>query len=140
MGPIWDFNLAFGNANYCGGNATDVWAYQFNQRCSGDFWLVPFWWGRLLEDPAFKAKVKERWQSLRGSAFAFDAITGRIDAYAAQLNETNNVSNNFARWPVLGAYIWPNHFIGATYEQELNYLKYFINKRLSWLDGAIGAF
>ena len=140
MGPIWDFNLAFGNANYCGGNAPDVWTYQFNQRCSGDFWLVPFWWGRLLEDPAFKAKVKERWQSLRGSAFAEDAITGRIDAYAAQVNETNNVANNFARWPVLGAYIWPNDFIGATYEQELNYLKDFISKRLSWLDGAIGAF
>ena len=111
-----------------------------NQRCSGDYWLVPFWWGRLLEDPAFKAKVKERWQALRGSAFAEDAITGRIDAYAAQLNETNNVANNFARWPVLGAYIWPNDFIGATYEQELNYLKDFISKRLNWLDSAIGAF
>ena len=34
IGPIWDFNLSFGNANYCGGESTifgyidlmrDVW-------------------------------------------------------------------------------------------------------------------
>ena len=140
MGPIWDFNLAFGNANYCGGNATDVWTYQFNQRCSGDFWLVPFWWNRLLEDPNFKAKVKERWQALRADAFAEQAIMGRIDAYVNQLSETNNITNNFARWPVLGAYVWPNDFIGATYEQEVDYLKGFISQRLSWLDAQIGQF
>ena len=140
MGPIWDFNLAFGNANYCGGNATDVWTYQFNQRCSGDFWLVPFWWNRLLEDPNFKAKVKERWQALRADAFAEQAIMGRIDAYVNQLSETNNITNNFARWPVLGAYVWPNDFIGATYEQEVDYLKGFISQRLNWLDAQIGQF
>jgi spore coat protein CotH len=140
MGPIWDFNLAFGNANYCGGNATDVWSYQFNQRCSGDFYLVPFWWSRLLEDPNFKAKVKERWQALRADAFAEQAIMGRIDAYVTQLSETNNITNNFARWPVLGAYVWPNNFIGATYEQEIDYLKGFISKRLNWLDAQIGQF
>lgn len=140
MGPIWDFNLAFGNANYCGGNATDVWTYQFNQRCSGDFWLVPFWWSRLLEDPNFKTKVKERWQALRADAFAEQAIMGRIDAYVDQLSETNNITNNFARWPVLGAYVWPNDFIGATYEQEIDYLKGFISQRLNWLDAQIGQF
>ncbi len=40
MGPIWDFNLAFGNADYCDGGSTNVWAYQFNQRCPQDFLLV----------------------------------------------------------------------------------------------------
>ncbi len=43
MGPIWDFNLAFGNANYCGGANTDVWAYKFNERCPGDFWVLSRW-------------------------------------------------------------------------------------------------
>ena len=140
MGPIWDFNLAFGNANYCAGNATDVWTYQFNQRCSGDFWLVPFWWSRLLEDPAFKTQVKMRWEDLRNSAFAQEAIFGRIDTYTALLNETNNISNNFVRWPVLGAYVWPNDFIGATHQQEIDHLKEWISNRLNWLDIQIGAF
>lgn len=140
MGPIWDFNLAFGNANYCAGDAYNVWTYQFNQRCGGDFWLVPFWWSRLLEDEAFRLKVKERWQTLRTAQFSEGEILGRIDAYRELLNETNNISNNFARWPVLGAYVWPNKFIGASHDQEIDYLKEWISNRLNWLDQEIGAF
>ena len=29
IGPIWDFNLSFGNADYCGGDRYDLWAYKF---------------------------------------------------------------------------------------------------------------
>ena len=61
MGPIWDFNLAFGNVNYCGGDLTNVWAYKFNERCSDDQWQIPFWWERLLQDPAFVEQLKQRW-------------------------------------------------------------------------------
>ena len=140
MGPIWDFNLAFGNADYCGGGEFNLWAYKFNERCFGDGLLVPFWWSRLLEDEAYRVKVKERWQALRATQFSEEEIFGRIDSYLEQLNETNNISNNFARWPVLGAYVWPNKFIGATHDQEIDYLKGWISNRLAWLDQEIGAF
>ena len=36
MGPIWDFNIAFGNANYCGGELTSGWAFNFNEICPQD--------------------------------------------------------------------------------------------------------
>ncbi len=140
MGPIWDFNLAFGNADYCGGGEFNLWAYKFNERCFGDGLLVPFWWSRMLEDEAYRVKVKERWQALRATQFSEEEIFGRINSYLEQLNETNNISNNFARWPVLGAYVWPNKFIGATHDQEIDYLKGWISNRLAWLDQEIGAF
>ena len=57
MGPIWDFNLAFGNADYCSGGETNVWAYKFNERCPEDGLSVPFWWDRLLADPAFVSRL-----------------------------------------------------------------------------------
>ena len=81
-----------------------------------------------------------RWEDLRNSAFAQEAIFGRIDTYTALLNETNNISNNFVRWPVLGAYVWPNDFIGATHQQEIDHLKEWISNRLNWLNIQIGAF
>ena len=62
MGPIWDFNLAFGNVNYCGGGETNVWAYKFNERCSNDFCQIPFWRDRLLTGPVFVVQLKGRWQ------------------------------------------------------------------------------
>ena len=137
MGPIWDFNIAFGNVNYCGGSETNVWAYKFNSRCPGDFWQIPFWWDRLLEDPAFVANLKNRWQQLRGSAFSNGAIMSKIDGYVDTLTFAGAIDNNFEKWPVLGEYVWPNNYVGNTFAEEINYLKNWINSRLSWLDNAI---
>lgn len=137
MGPIWDFNLAFGNADYCDGAATNVWAYKFNERCPDDFWQVPFWWNRLMEDPAYVAKLKTRWNELRGSALSDGAVQDKIDAYATALNQSGAVDENFKIWPVLGFYVWPNNFIGNTYAEELDYFNTWIDGRLSWMDTQI---
>ncbi|MGC1514081.1 MAG: CotH kinase family protein, partial [Maribacter sp.] len=134
MGPIWDFNLAFGNADYCGGGSTDVWAYTFNERCSGDFWLVPFWWDRLMQDPAYVTKLQSRWDELRGGVLSNAAILGRIETYATTLNQAGAVDANFALWPVLGIYVWPNNYVGDTYADELGYLTDWMEDRLGWLD------
>lgn len=137
MGPIWDFNLAFGNANYCNGGDTNVWAYKFNERCPDDFWLVPFWWDRLLQDPIFVAQLKERWVTLRAGAFAEAAIQIKIDGYVAELNKSGAIAANFTAWPVLGTYIWPNNFVGDTYNEEVDFLRDWVGQRLTWLDSQI---
>jgi spore coat protein CotH len=137
MGPIWDFNLAFGNANYCGGGEANVWAYKFNSRCPGDFWQIQFWWDRLMQDPAFVAQLQNRWLELRGGAFSSGAIMAKIDAYIETLTLAGAIQENFEKWPVLGQYVWPNNFIGNSYNEEINYLKVWINNRLTWLDNAI---
>jgi len=137
MGPIWDFNLAFGNANYCAGGATNVWAYKFNERCPEDSHQIPFWWNRLLEDPAFVSQLQARWLALRGAEFSNAAILQRVDAYAETLTLSDGIQNNFEKWPILGQYVWPNKFVGNTYTEEVDYLKSWINDRLSWLDTEI---
>ena len=139
MGPIWDFNLAFGNADYCSGGATNVWAYRFNERCNADFWQVPFWWKRLLQDPVFVSQLKERWNTLRMSVFSEASILAKIDAYTTILEKAGAIDDNFKTWNILGAYIWPNNFIGNTYDEENNYLKNWIQNRVTWLDGAINS-
>ncbi|WP_340198588.1 CotH kinase family protein [Ascidiimonas sp. W6] len=137
MGPIWDFNIAFGNANYCGGGLTNVWTYKFNERCPNDFWLLPFWWDRLLQDPAFVTQLKARWADLRGGEFSEAAILQRIDTYVETLTLSGGIKENFKKWVVLGTYIIPNNFVGNTYEEEEEYLKNWIKDRLSWLDTEI---
>lgn len=139
MGPIWDFNLAFGNADYCSGGETDVWAYRFNERCSGDFWQIPFWWDRLLQDPDFVAQLKDRWNTLRGGTLANAAIQTKIQGYQNNLDKAGAAKTNFETWPVFGTYIWPNRFIGNNYDQEMDYFTTWIDDRLNWLDTAIDA-
>lgn len=139
MGPIWDFNLAFGNANYCEGGSTNVWAYKFNERCPEDFWQIPFWWERLMEDPAYVAKLKARWNELRSNTLSNGAILGKIDTYTTTLNQSGAGDTNFGLWPVLGIYVWPNNFVGNTYSEELGYLNSWVAERLSWMDTEIEA-
>lgn len=139
MGPIWDFNLAFGNANYCNGGDTNVWAYKFNERCPGDFWFVPFWWDRLLEDPAFVARLKERWNTLRGGVLSDTAILAKVDANVTTLEDSGAVASNFGTWPVFSTYVWPNNFVGNNYNEEIGYLKQWIEARTLWLDDSISA-
>ncbi len=139
MGPIWDFNLAFGNADYCSGGETDVWAYKFNERCNADFWLVPFWWERLLEDPAYVEQLKTRYTMLRAGVFSEANIIAKIETYRNTLANADALDTNFSTWPVLGMYVWPNFYVGNTYNEELDYLQNWIHDRLIWLDGAISS-
>ena len=44
------------------------------------------------------------------------------------------VVRNFERWPVIGIYVWPNDFVGESYEQEVGFLKSWLTQRLDWMD------
>ncbi|HEY9046352.1 MAG TPA: CotH kinase family protein [Ohtaekwangia sp.] len=133
MGPIWDFNLGFGNADYCDGGSPQGFAKDFNTICDFHEALVPFWWNRLVEDEAFRQKLSTRWQELRTSTLKTSVIHQYIDSVASVLNQESQ-QRNFTRWPVLNTYVWPNYYIGATYQQEVVWLKSWISQRLTWLD------
>ena len=140
MGPVWDFNLAYGNADYCAAERYDVWAYRLSERCPGDFYPVPFWWTRLMEAPSFKLAVRERYTALRSGVLSDGAIASKIETYRELLDSSNNAGYNFTRWPILGEWVWPNFFVGQTYNEEVDYLKDWVLNRASWLDEQIGSF
>jgi len=41
---------------------------------------------------------------------------------------------HYQKWPILGNYVWPNDFIGTSYQAEINYLKTWIQNRTAWMD------
>jgi hypothetical protein len=133
MGPIWDFNLGFGNADYCTSGEAEGFVYNFNFICSDDSWLIPFWWGRLLQDENFRIKVGDRWSELRASKWKEAAILSYIDSIAAVLNEGAQ-QRNFEAWSVLNKYIWPNFYVGSSHVNEVTWLKDWVSDRLVWLD------
>ena len=134
MGPIWDFNLAFGNVNYCDGDSPYGWAHRFNDICSGDNWQVPFWWNRFLDDPEYVSLLKERWAILRSEILSSDTVSGRLRGLQENLKGSSAIDKNFGKWLILGKYIWPNKFIGDSYDSEINYLEEWISERFNWLD------
>jgi len=131
MGPFWDYNLAFGNADYCNGGITSGW--EVNGGCGGN---NPFWFERLLDDTTYQNKLKCRWEYLRERSFHQDSIFSFIDSMAFYLNDAQQ--RNFQQWNILGTYVWPNFYVGSTYQDELQFFKTWIGGRLMWIDNNIG--
>jgi hypothetical protein len=120
-GPIWDFNIAMGNINYN------------NNWLTNDLWLTENpWSSRLMIDSHFIKTYQIRWHYLRTNQLSDSVITERINQYSFLLEEAQE--RNFIKWPILGEYIWPNYYIGDTFEDEINYLKQWILNRFSWMD------
>lgn len=133
-GPVWDYDLAFRNANYCSGSDITGWAYRFNYVCPGDgAGLIPFWWDRLMTDTAFKSNLRCRWKALRQTVIGDAHLFQLIDSVVNLTAEARQ--RHFQRWPVLGQYVWPNPSpIPADYSGEINALKQWISQRMAWID------
>ncbi|MDZ7269574.1 MAG: CotH kinase family protein [candidate division KSB1 bacterium] len=133
MGPVWDYDLAFGNADYYDG--AKIYGWQVDFRVESDGFQIPFWWPRLVRDSTFARLLVERWRSLRTTVFDVQRIHAFIDSTALLLEEAQQ--RNFQRWPILGVYVWPNAYIGQNYREEVEYLKHWVNLRILWMDASL---
>ena len=118
MGPLWDFDIAFGNENY-NGNHTP---YGFRLKSNN------VWYKRLFQDPDFVARVKEKFNYFYNNK---DVIFNEINENAQYLKYS--VVENNAVWQTLYEYTWPNYAIWGSYENEVAYLKQWLNARFEWL-------
>lgn len=121
MGPLWDFDLSFGNINYSDPQYFD------------GFWIKDHKWiSRLFEDDVFVEKIKARFIYFKSNQ---NFIMGKIDAYAIKLNLAQQ--ENDSKWGTLGEYVWPNPVVFDTYNEEVTYLKTWYSQRMTWLDSAL---
>lgn len=121
MGPLWDFDLAFGNVNYS--DATS----------STGFWVKNHkWYARLFQDPSFVAKVKSRFIYFNNNK---NVILSKMDSYANYLKYAQ--LENDKKWNLFGNYVWPNPVFYNTYQEEINHLKNWYSVRMNWLSTAI---
>jgi hypothetical protein len=127
MGPIWDYNLTLGNANYLDGWKPEGWYHDLLG--DGDY---P-WWRRLFQDPDFNQRYIDRWTQLRRTELTTDNLLADVDSTVALLDEAQ--VRNYQKWPILGTYVWPNQFIGNTYQEEIDFMSGWLQARLAWMDG-----
>ena len=127
-GPIWDFNLGYGNADYGGCWNSEGWALYNPYVIS----VIPFYWKRLEDDPTYEDLLRCRWDELRQTLLDTSYIFAKIDSLVTEMGPA--IDRNFERWNVLGTYVWPNYYVGNSYPDEIVYLKSWINQRFIWID------
>ncbi len=132
-GPIWDFNLGFSNCNYCNADVTSGWMYDVH--CDDE---NPFWWHYMRQDSVFINALSCRWNYLRSTTLDLGYLNTYIDSMATYLDEAQQ--RNFAKWPILGNYVWPNPSpYPTTYAGEIQNLKSWLQDRITWMDNNIPA-
>jgi spore coat protein CotH len=121
MGPLWDFDLSFGNVDYADSRYPEGWWVKYNP-----------WYERLFEDPAFVEEVRNRFEYFNNNR---DYILNKIDTYAEKLKWAQEENDD--KWQTIGVYVWPNPVIFDTYQEEVDHMKAWYKTRMDWLESAL---
>jgi subtilisin-like proprotein convertase family protein len=137
-GPVWDFDMAWFNANFGGGDKVVGWQYQFGYEWRepnpGDStYVVPFWWRKFMQDPEFVDRLWCRYHTLRRNQLTLENLYSQIDQMTEEITQAR--TRNFDYWPIMGKWVYSNISpVAQTYEQEVNQMKNWIKGRLTWMD------
>ncbi len=132
IGPIWDFDLAAGNSDYGSVNGYEV------KDPKGWFARYSTWYGGLLGSPEFTNALVARWSAVRASLEK--AVFTAIGESSAILSDVQR--DNFARWPIMGIYVWPNppELVAAkTHAAQVEALAVWFRNRFQWIDKEIAS-
>ena len=120
MGPLLDFEEAFGDVNEIS--------------TSGFVIRNASWYARLFQDPAFVARVKERF------TYFYDHrqdIVSEINANAAYLKDAIKEDNN--KWDTFSDYKYVSSDSWVIYESLVANMKIWLLDRMDWLKGEFDA-
>ena len=135
FGPIWDFDISLGLADYANAWLPSGWEADLSPY--EGIWSSPFWVKKFFNDPVFKNKLAKRWSDLKPTVFNLAEIMGYLDQTILQINQAR--ARNFIRWPIIGVYQWPEYYVGQSYEEEVLYLKGWIIQRYNWINANLSA-
>lgn len=115
MGPLWKMERSFG----------------YGDSSTSDFVIKNVkWYNRLFQDPAFVAKVKERFTYFYNHK---NDILKEIDADVSYLR--NAIPENNNKWEVFSGSSADD--VRKKYQKEVTTMKSWIEKRMDWLNDEI---
>jgi len=129
IGPVWDYNLSFANADYCDTEFVGDFLYY---DCVGN---SPEWWDNFLRDETFTSALRCRYDELRTTVLSVSGLSGLLDSIQLEIFEAQG--RNFERWDIMGKYIWPNPDFFAQAQNHfevMELLRIWLDGRLRWLD------
>ena len=114
MGPVWDFEKAFGDAG--------------STRATGFVIKNVSWYKRLFKDPAFVAKVKERFDYyFNHQEDIFKSINENAQYLKYAIQEDNTKWDTFTSYKSSGADTW------VLYQGQVSSMKSWLTERMRWL-------
>ena len=124
MGPVWDFDLGFGNGKY----ANQTHSYQ--TYLDGSRWFAD-----LIKMPEFRSVVKNVWKQSKSK---IDKLPSFINNTAKMLDKAQKV--NFELWsitqPAEHTYWYTTEYVD-NYNGQIEYLRKFTQDRIEYMNNKI---
>lgn len=125
-GPIWDFNLTYGNDLFSMGfdrSHFNVWQFADGGNDGPKFWRD------LFNNPTYKCYFSKRWNELiqPGQPLNYNSLVQNIDQIVASISEAKERENQ--KWATVPDQV-----------TEINNLKLFLWNRISWMTTNLGSY
>lgn len=122
-GPIWDFNLTYGNDLFVYGfnrSFTNVWQFNDGGNDGAKFW------NDLYNNPTFQCYLAKRWMELivANQPLNFNVISNSIDRLVTLISEAT--VREQSRWSTIGVHA-----------SQISTLKSWMQTRTSWLNSKL---
>ena len=132
VGPIWDNEMTFDNDNR---------VYPIN--CKEDFIFnyglsagtMDKFINKILQNSLVINKTITIWKEITKTRLNMNYLSNFIDNQINLIKESRKL--NFMRWNISNKKLSFNQKIYSSYEEEINYVKDFINNRINWLNNYI---
>lgn len=128
MGPIWDFDLGFGNFHrYTPG----TWATLGS--AAEDTYVKLNWVNCLAADPEFMDRLRARWDLIKDDLLA--EMLDQVNYMETLI--TPSAKYNFEVWDIMGTRLFGQPYSTLnykTYPAQVNRLREYITDRWNWLD------
>jgi len=127
LGPMWDFDLSFGNANEGCEFYTDIYAGIDSRNGLGNPWYV-----EASKQRWFRELVVQRWDEM------YDKVISKLPEriLAEGQRGYNAYCRNFIKWPIFGTrQNRETEFITRlkNYKQHYEYFAEWVKNRIDWL-------
>ena len=123
FGPLWDFDLAFGNASREQNQNPEDWyirKYRLNYY--------------IMQNSVVKEAALDYWNNHRKT---FKALIDSIPVYRAIIEKA--IDNEYRRWPVIGnTENWALKDPYDSYDEAVKVMTEWMKKRYQWIDNEIG--
>lgn len=125
FGPVWDFDLSVGNADYVNDAYNGPEGYWFITH------PMAIWPQLTLRFDAFR----DAFESLIRTFYVNSYQTWLMMIETLGISLIPYAEKNFERWDILNTYIWPNPdmLLTNTYYEQVTFVKIFLEDRLMWL-------
>jgi hypothetical protein len=122
FGPLWDFDISFGNESYKKNRGADGW------------YIVRYkWFSRIFNNREVRPKALDYWFYHRDT---FRALIDSVPLYASNISRA--LKNEYKRWPIMeNTENWALKEPFKDYDEALDSMVAWMKTRYKWINNEL---